>query len=139
MSAVVYLSITYILHDFRHERHNFILFRLDHWVLFFKTQIIFKNHHIARFFAKMSYLHQNHLKYKRLFNHQGYYVYWTMLPVSLDCPFLIAPSVFSNGYFKLFELFYYLYDKYIENGIKQLILRYSPLQHCILSYFRSNI
>ena len=87
----------------------------------------------------MSYLHQNHLKYKRLFNHQGYYVYWTMLPVSLDCPFLSAPSVFSNVYFKLFELFYYLYDKYIENGIKQLILRYSPLQHCILSYFRSNI
>jgi hypothetical protein len=49
----------------------------------------------------MSYLHQNHLKYKRLFNHQGYYVYWTMLLVSLDCPFLIAPSVFSNVYFHL--------------------------------------
>ena len=23
-----------------------------------------------------------------------------MLPVSLDCPFLIAPSVFSNDYFR---------------------------------------
>ena len=23
---------------------------------------------------------------------------YTMLPVSLDCPFLIAPSVFSSGY-----------------------------------------
>jgi len=30
MSAVVYLSVTAILHDFRHERHNFILFHLDH-------------------------------------------------------------------------------------------------------------
>ena len=48
----------------------------------------------------------SYLRYLWLFAHSGvqhilccvYIFYTPMLPVSLDCPFLIAPSVFSNVY-----------------------------------------
>ena len=35
-------------------------------------------------------------------------LYPLMLPVSLDCPFLIAPSVFSNVYFRLVSCVHYV-------------------------------
>jgi hypothetical protein len=35
-----------------------------------------------------------------------------MLPVSLDCPFLVTPSVFSNVYLKLSKQYFsYIHDK----------------------------
>ena len=37
-----------------------------------------------------------------------------MLPVSLDCPFLIAPSVFSNVYLEKMNL----------NGLSAIIITY---------------
>jgi hypothetical protein len=51
----------------------------------------------------------SYLRYICLFAHSGlqhivFYVFhrlvYPMLPVSLDCPFLIAHSVFSNVYFQ---------------------------------------
>jgi hypothetical protein len=36
-----------------------------------------------------------------------------MLPSSLDCPFLIAPSVFSNVYFARFSQSYLIFDQLI--------------------------
>ena len=43
---------------------------------------------------------------------------YPMLPISLDCPFLIVPSVFSNVYLLFFlNLFY-------SNGLPTLLLLY---------------
>jgi hypothetical protein len=44
---------------------------------------------------------------------------YPMLPVSLDCPFLIAPSVFSNVYFQILQ-----WAKYILNWFRSNHLGY---------------
>jgi len=38
---------------------------------------------------------------------------YPMLPVSLDCPFLLAPSVFSNVYFNALKIYLAAYGVYI--------------------------
>ena len=38
---------------------------------------------------------------------------YPMLPVSLDCPFLIAPSVFSNVYFLIFHYLTFSYTEHV--------------------------
>ena len=65
--------------------------------------------------------HMSCLRYLCLFVHNGvqhisWCVFWfvflrlvyPMLPVSLDCPFLIAPSVFSNHLFNHLDSYYIL-------------------------------
>ena len=36
----------------------------------------------------------------------SFFVFFTMLPVSLDCPSLIVPLVFSNVYFPILIIYY---------------------------------
>ena len=47
-----------------------------------------------------------------------------MLPVSLDCPFLVTPSVFSNVYLTSSKQFFsYIHDKNELTVYKQYIMQ----------------
>jgi hypothetical protein len=54
-------------------------------------------HDIAEILLKVA------LKHQKSNQNQNLHLVGPMLPVSLDCPFWIAPSVFSNVYLEVFE------------------------------------
>ena len=76
---------------------------------------------VVRFLNQVQQLHlfvgglMSYLRYLSLFAHSGIQhilccavccvcLVCPMLPVSVDCPILIVPSIFSNVYFLLFDM-----------------------------------